>query len=167
MMVGVLFDTPTPTHHLAWEFSFPPRILLPLITSHKNANQHKNKKAIYQQRAILGNAAIWYTPSSKYLQCVVWCVVLFFRDMAWRYLSRTGTIWIFCREPWVCGDLNSMSSTSHLIIHLSRSLALYFSFHGYKRDEFHKGKMAVPETRTEEGSARRNIARKHDHDPSR
>ena len=126
-MVGVLFDTPTPTHHLAWEFSFPPRILLPLITSHKNANQHKNKKAIYQQRAILGNAAIWYTPSSKYLQCVVWCVVLFFRDMAWRYLSRTGTIWIFCREPWVCGDLNSMSSTSHLIIRLSRSLSLFFS----------------------------------------
>jgi len=35
------------------------------------------------------------------------------------------------------------------------------------REEFHKGKSPIPETRTEEGSAKRNIARKHDHDPSR
>lgn len=35
------------------------------------------------------------------------------------------------------------------------------------REEHHKGRSVIPETRTEEGSAKRNIARKHDHDPSR
>jgi hypothetical protein len=36
------------------------------------------------------------------------------------------------------------------------------------REEHHKGKVAVPETKTgEEGSAKRNIQRKHDHDPNR
>lgn len=36
------------------------------------------------------------------------------------------------------------------------------------RDEFHKGKVPVPETKVgEEGSAKRNIQRKHDADPSR
>lgn len=44
---------------------------------------------------------------------------------------------------------------------------LPFCFVSYYREEFHKGKSPVPETRTEEGSAKRNIARKHDHDPSR
>ena len=35
-------------------------------------------------------------------------------------------------------------------------------------DEFHKGKTAVPETKTgEEGSAKRNIQRKNDHDSNR
>eukprot|EP00428_Durinskia_dybowskii_P031673 CAMPEP_0170237944 /NCGR_PEP_ID=MMETSP0116_2-20130129/18726_1 /TAXON_ID=400756 /ORGANISM="Durinskia baltica, Strain CSIRO CS-38" /LENGTH=115 /DNA_ID=CAMNT_0010488755 /DNA_START=83 /DNA_END=429 /DNA_ORIENTATION=+ len=36
-----------------------------------------------------------------------------------------------------------------------------------KEEEFHKGKSPIPETRTEEGSAKRNIARKHDHDPTK
>eukprot|EP00339_Tiarina_fusa_P017552 CAMPEP_0117020342 /NCGR_PEP_ID=MMETSP0472-20121206/15481_1 /TAXON_ID=693140 ORGANISM="Tiarina fusus, Strain LIS" /NCGR_SAMPLE_ID=MMETSP0472 /ASSEMBLY_ACC=CAM_ASM_000603 /LENGTH=65 /DNA_ID=CAMNT_0004725533 /DNA_START=59 /DNA_END=256 /DNA_ORIENTATION=+ len=37
-----------------------------------------------------------------------------------------------------------------------------------KQDDHHKGKDAIPETKgTEEGSAKRNIARKHDHDPNR
>eukprot|EP00429_Kryptoperidinium_foliaceum_P103617 CAMPEP_0176255212 /NCGR_PEP_ID=MMETSP0121_2-20121125/36925_1 /TAXON_ID=160619 /ORGANISM="Kryptoperidinium foliaceum, Strain CCMP 1326" /LENGTH=64 /DNA_ID=CAMNT_0017595033 /DNA_START=60 /DNA_END=254 /DNA_ORIENTATION=+ len=36
-----------------------------------------------------------------------------------------------------------------------------------KEEEHHKGRSVIPETRTEEGSAKRNIARKHDHDPSR
>ena len=35
-------------------------------------------------------------------------------------------------------------------------------------DEFHKGKTAVPETKIgEEGSAKRNIQRKHDHESNR
>jgi len=37
-----------------------------------------------------------------------------------------------------------------------------------KQDEFHKGKSPIPETRVgEEGSASRNIQRKHDHDPNK
>lgn len=36
------------------------------------------------------------------------------------------------------------------------------------RDDFHKGKDAIPETKVgEEGSAKRNIQRKNDHDPNR
>lgn len=36
------------------------------------------------------------------------------------------------------------------------------------REEFHKGKMEIPETRVgEEGTAKRNIMRKHDHEPHR
>lgn len=36
------------------------------------------------------------------------------------------------------------------------------------REEHHKGKSDIPETRTgEEGTAKRNIQRKHDHDPNR
>ena len=35
-------------------------------------------------------------------------------------------------------------------------------------DEFHKGKTAIPDTKgVEEGSTKRNIQRKHDHDPHR
>lgn len=38
----------------------------------------------------------------------------------------------------------------------------------FGRDDFHKGKNPIPETRTgEEGSSKRNIQRKHDHDPHR
>jgi len=36
------------------------------------------------------------------------------------------------------------------------------------REEHHKGKTPVPDTKTgDEGSAKRNIQRKHDHDPNR
>jgi hypothetical protein len=36
------------------------------------------------------------------------------------------------------------------------------------REEHHKGKLSIPETRVgDEGSAKRNIQRKNDHDPSR
>ena len=36
------------------------------------------------------------------------------------------------------------------------------------RDDEHKGKTDIPETKTgEEGSSKRNIVRKHDHDPHR
>lgn len=52
--------------------------------------------------------------------------------------------------------------------------ALFFCLFGlilpYKlfRDELHKGKSDIPETRIgEEGTAKRNIQRKHDHDPNR
>ena len=42
------------------------------------------------------------------------------------------------------------------------------SFNSNFRPDYHKGKSGVPDTRnTEDGSARRNIARKHDHDPHR
>jgi hypothetical protein len=38
----------------------------------------------------------------------------------------------------------------------------------FGREEHHKGKTEIPETKTgEEGSAKRNIQRKHDHDPNR
>ncbi|GAX20233.1 hypothetical protein FisN_15Lh287 [Fistulifera solaris] len=37
-----------------------------------------------------------------------------------------------------------------------------------KEEEHHKGKLDIPETVVgEEGSAKRNIQRKHDHDPNR
>jgi len=41
------------------------------------------------------------------------------------------------------------------------------NYYYYYREEHHKGKGAVPETRgTEEGSAKRNIVRKHNADPA-
>ena len=43
----------------------------------------------------------------------------------------------------------------------------YFFFLRFHRDE-HKGKNNVPETKVgEDGTAKRNIQRKHDHDPHR
>ena len=49
-------------------------------------------------------------------------------------------------------------------------IAISFSlfFFALNRDDHHKGKNDVPETRgVEEGSTKRNITRKHDHDPHR
>ena len=53
------------------------------------------------------------------------------------------------------------------IMNLNSYIILSFSWINC-REEHHKGKSAIPETQgTEEGSAKRNIARKHDHDPNR
>jgi hypothetical protein len=55
--------------------------------------------------------------------------------------------------------LSSHQFDSHIlyVVHLQPS-----------RDEYNKGKNAVPETQgTADGSAKRNITRKHDHDPHR
>jgi hypothetical protein len=47
-------------------------------------------------------------------------------------------------------------------------LFLPFTRNILRSEEYHKGNVTVPETKIgEEGSAKRNIQRKHDHDPHR
>jgi hypothetical protein len=61
-------------------------------------------------------------------------------------------------------DIESFSNLWMLVLKLNPiSHERFPSF--CRSEEFHKGKVDIPETRnTAEGSARRNIGRKHDHE---
>lgn len=60
------------------------------------------------------------------------------------------------------------NASKHLMTQSSCSprLLLCITIHTHNREDHHKGKAAIPETRgVEDGSTKRNIQRKHSHDP--
>jgi hypothetical protein len=90
---------------------------------------------------------------------------LCFKDYAYRkadlFISKVSTT-----SWWLTGHTPATTFRTRWDHELELTVFL-LSFR-FLRDEHHKGKSAVPETQgTEEGSAKRNIARKHDHDPNR
>ena len=92
----------------------------------------------------------------------------------WYHLSFRFDPW---QSPWSCSAAHHESRMYYALLifdivtlppFLTTDVHFYIHAVQIHRDEHHKGKSPIPDTKgTEEGSSKRNIARKHDHDPNR
>ena len=70
----------------------------------------------------------------------------------------------YCRERQY-SSLNCLQPKVSLVLVTADALTIFSCI---RREEHHKGKSTIPETKTgEEGSSKRNIQRKNDHEPHR
>jgi hypothetical protein len=124
-----------------------------------NQSYSKAKQSKARPKTTQRQHSKWYTPRSK-------CVV--FGDAEWH--GRAPALEIAFSKIWLL-----MSSSRHnapIIDGNTPGISLTHILSIFRlqpsRDEYNKGKIGIPETQgTADGSAKRNITRKHDHDPHR